>query len=113
MRNIGTFSNRGIDGLNTYAPVSRAGLLPGEGRSNLLLMDTREAVIAEIRTAPESVVEEVLDFVRFLKNKTASATPQPQARIIPDFDARKRELFGDRVLPDSLEILDELRADRL
>jgi len=32
-------------------------------------MDTREAVIAEIRTAPDSVVEEVYDFVRFLKSK--------------------------------------------
>ena len=75
-------------------------------------MDTREAVIAEIRTAPASVMEEVLDFVRFLKNKTASATPQPQTRMIPDFEARKREVFGDQVLPDSQEILDELRADR-
>jgi hypothetical protein len=74
-------------------------------------MNTREAVIAEIRTAPESVVEEVLDFVRFLKSKTASEAPQP--RIIPDFEARKREIFGDRVLPDSQEILDQLRADRL
>jgi hypothetical protein len=76
-------------------------------------MDTREAVIAEIRTASESVVEEVLDFVRFFKSKTASEAPQPQTRLIPDFEARKREIFGDRVLPDSLEILDQLRADRL
>lgn len=76
-------------------------------------MDTREAVIAEIRTAPESVVEEVLDFVRFLKSKTASETPPPHTRVIPNFEARKKELFGDRVLPDSQEILDELRADRL
>ena len=75
-------------------------------------MDTREAVIAEIRTAPHSVVEEVLDFVRFLESKTASEAPQPQARILPDFEARKREVFGDRVLPDSQAILDELRADR-
>ena len=58
-------------------------------------------------------MEEVLDFVRFLKSKTASEAPQPQARIIPDFEARKREVFGDRVLPDSQEILDQLRADRL
>jgi hypothetical protein len=30
----------------------------------------------------------------------------------PDFLARQRAMFGSRVLPDSKEILDELRADR-
>lgn len=30
----------------------------------------------------------------------------------PDFLARQRAMFGSRVLPDSQEILDELRADR-
>jgi hypothetical protein len=32
---------------------------------------------------------------------------------MPDFAARKRAIFGDRILPDSQEILDELRADRI
>ncbi len=77
-------------------------------------MNAREAVIEEIRTAPEPVIEEVLDFLRFLKSKSAvekSAHAKP--RVLPDFEARKRALFGDRILPDSQEILDELRADRI
>jgi hypothetical protein len=93
--------------------MPRAGLLPREARSNLLRMDTREAVIAEIRTAPDSVVEEVYDFVRFLKSKPGGSRPSPEStRVIPDFLARQKELFGDRTFPDSQELLDELRADR-
>jgi hypothetical protein len=76
-------------------------------------MDSREAVIEELRTAPEPLVEQVLDFVRFLKSKAgAGGTSQAPARMIPDFRARQKELFGDRVLPDSQSILDDLRADR-
>lgn len=76
-------------------------------------MDSREAVIEELKTAPEPVVEEVLDFVRFLKSKagTGASSPAP-TRVIPDFRARKKAIFGDRILPDSQSILDELRADR-
>ena len=77
-------------------------------------MNAREAVIEEIRTAPEPVVEEVLDFVRFLKSKPAVEQLTPATpRVLPDFAARKRAIFGDRILPDSQEILDELRADRI
>ena len=77
-------------------------------------MNAREAVIEEIRTAPEPVVEEVLDFVRFLKSKPAVERPTfASPRVMPDFAARKRAIFGDRILPDSQEILDELRADRI
>ncbi len=32
--------------------------------------------------------------------------------IFPNFEERQREIFGARVLPDSQEILDQLRADR-
>lgn len=77
-------------------------------------MNAREAVMEEIRTAPEPIVEEVLDFVRFLKSKPAVEPPASTApRVLPDFRARKKEIFGDRILPDSQEILDELRADRI
>ena len=76
-------------------------------------MDIREAVIAEIRTAPDSVVEEVYDFVRFLKSKPGVGQPSLEStRVIPDFLARQMELFGDRMFPDPQELLDELRADR-
>jgi hypothetical protein len=77
-------------------------------------MNAREAVMEEIRTAPEPVIEEVLDFVRFLKSKPAVEQPSPTAPpVLPDFRARQKAIFGDRILPDSQEILDELRADRL
>ena len=80
-------------------------------------MSAREAVIEEIKDAPEPIVQEVYDFVRFLKSKAAapiSTIPSPgAARVLPDFEARKREIFGDRVLPDSQAILDEMRADRI
>jgi hypothetical protein len=77
-------------------------------------VNSREAIIEEIRTAPEPVVEEVLDFVRFLKSKPAVERPTfASPRVMPDFAARKRAIFGDRILPDSQEILDELRADRI
>jgi hypothetical protein len=34
------------------------------------------------------------------------------ARKTPDFLARQKALFGERVLPDSQAVLDELRAER-
>lgn len=77
-------------------------------------MNARDAVIEEIRIAPEPVVEEVLDFVRFLKSKPAVEQSAPATPgVMPDFAARKRAIFGDRILPDSQEIFDELRADRI
>ena len=83
-------------------------------------MNAREAVIEEIRTAPQPVVEEVLDFLRFLKSRPVAEQPAPapapapaSPRLMPDFQARKKAIFGGRILPDSREILDELRADRI
>lgn len=77
-------------------------------------MSTREAVIEEIKDAPEPIVQEVYDFVRFLKSKAANNRQVSTGeRKLPDFLARQKELFGDRVLPDSQAILDEMRADRI
>ena len=78
-------------------------------------MSARAAVIDEIKTAPESLVRETYDFILFLKQRRAlepgSGKPQtPPAK--PDFLARQQTLFGNRVLPDSQVILDEMRADR-
>ncbi len=33
-------------------------------------------------------------------------------RSMPDFLARQKAIFGERVLPDSQAVLDDLRADR-
>jgi hypothetical protein len=78
-------------------------------------MSDRDAIIDEIRTAPESLVREAYDFILFLKRRRklepAGGSPQ-KATAKPDFLARQQALFGSRVLPDSQAILDELRADR-
>ncbi len=78
-------------------------------------MSARDAIIDEIKTAPESLVREAYDFILFLKRRRElqPGTGKPQtATAKPDFLARQQALFGNRVLPDSQAILDELRADR-
>jgi hypothetical protein len=78
-------------------------------------MSARDAIIDEIKTAPESLVREAYDFILFLKRRRElePATGKSQtATAKPDFLARQQALFGSRVLPDSQAILDELRADR-
>ena len=78
-------------------------------------MNARDAMMAEIKLAPESLVREAYDFILFLKSRRsqvqAGATLRPQPAM-PDFAARQKALFGDRVVPDSQEILDEMRAER-
>lgn len=79
-------------------------------------MSARDAILAEIKTAPESLVQEAYDFVLFLKQRRSSEHevegPEKITTAKPDFLARQQALFGSRVLPDSQAILDELRADR-
>jgi hypothetical protein len=72
-------------------------------------------MMTEIKLAPESVVQEVYDFILFLKSRRnfvqeSAALQSPPAK--PDFLARQKALFGSRVVPDSIVIFDELRAER-
>jgi hypothetical protein len=74
-------------------------------------MSAIEAAIHELQTAPESVVKEAHAFILFLKNRTESR----RARVMtsaPDFLARQKTIFGNRTVPDSQSVLDEIRADR-
>lgn len=79
-------------------------------------MSAREAIINEIRLAPESLVQEAYDFILFLKSRkdrgNGAAGVQISSSMKPDFLARQQALFGDRVLPDSQVVMDELRAER-
>jgi len=78
-------------------------------------MSARDAIIDEIKTAPESVVREAYDFILFLKQRRTQEHQEKELQTDtakPDFLARQQALFGSRVLPDSQEVLDELRADR-
>jgi hypothetical protein len=78
-------------------------------------MSARDAIIDEIKTAPESLVRETYDFILFLKQRRTLELEGEEPKTViakPDFLARQQTLFGSRVLPDSQTILDELRADR-
>jgi len=78
-------------------------------------MIAREALIDEIKTAPESLVRETYDFILFLKRRRSLERKEDEPKPVdsrPDFLARQQALFGSRVLPDSQAILDELRAER-
>jgi len=77
-------------------------------------MSARDAIINEIKLAPESLVQEAYEFLLFLKSRrnqqNGSTAESSLAR--PDFLARQQELFGSRVLSDSQGLMDELRAER-
>lgn len=78
-------------------------------------MSARNAIIDEIKVAPESLVREAYDFILFLKRRRSMEQQEHQATAVspkPDFLARQHALFGSRLLPDSQAILDELRAER-
>jgi UvrD-like helicase C-terminal domain len=78
-------------------------------------MSAREAILDELKNAPESLVREAYDFIVFLKQRRTMEPggEEPKAVIAkPDFLARQQTLFGSRALPDSQALLDELRADR-
>lgn len=79
-------------------------------------MTTREAIFAEIAHAPDSVVQEAYDFILFIKNRRShgGGSGKPDAsRKRPDFLARQKAVFGERILPDSQSILSKLREERL
>jgi len=74
-------------------------------------MSAREAIIAELENAPESLVLEAYGLILSLKEK-AGADVTTARPLPPDFLARQHALFGDLVLKDSQDLLDDLRSDR-
>ncbi|OYW28373.1 MAG: hypothetical protein B7Z47_05860 [Chthoniobacter sp. 12-60-6] len=80
----------------------------------LSTMSAREAIINEIKLAPDALVQEAYDYILFLKGRRSHEHPSSgiSSSLKPDFLARQQALFGSRKLPDSQEILDELRAER-
>jgi hypothetical protein len=77
-------------------------------------MSTRDKLIVEIQRAPEAVIQESYNYLMSLvtRNRLPSQADKPSRIPLPDFQARKRALFGDRVIADSQPIFDDLRADR-
>jgi len=77
-------------------------------------MDKREALVAELSTAPEAIVNQTYDFFRFLKS-TAPVAVDPAAvvnRPKVEFAEVRRSIFGDRQVADSAPIFEDMRADR-
>ena len=77
-------------------------------------MSTAEALKSEIDKTPEPLLQEVYDFLVFLKQKTArkQAVPLAQQSSRPDFLGRLKTIYGDRMGKDSQEIMDYLREER-
>ncbi len=82
-------------------------------------MNAAQALKLEIERTPEPLLQEVYDFLVFLKTRP-NGLDRPVAAMgsdainvtSPDFLARQKAIFGGRTVPDSQAILDDLRADR-
>ncbi len=82
-------------------------------------MNAAQALKLEIERTPEPLLQEVYDFLVFLKSRTNGldrpGTVMDRDAVSvssPDFLARQKAIFGGRTVPDSQAILDDLRADR-
>lgn len=71
-----------------------------------------EAAIAQLPPAEWTQIRTWMDVHAPRGATTNPASLSPRGRQTPDFLARQKALFGDRVLSDSQTLLDELRADR-
>lgn len=70
--------------------------------------------LPEIKKAIASLrPEEQKEVRRWLNSNRQRSRRKPKSSVVwPDFRARRKAIFGDRVLPDSQAVLDEVRADR-
>ncbi|MFM9959938.1 MAG: hypothetical protein ACKV2Q_01795 [Planctomycetaceae bacterium] len=84
-----------------------------------LAMNAAQALKLEIDRTPEPLLQEVYDFLVFLKSRpngwdgpNVALARDAVSVAAPDFLARQKAIFGGRTVPDSQPILDDLRADR-
>ena len=81
-------------------------------------MTVSEALRLEIENTPEPILRETYDFLLFLKQREAgreapsTVPPETKPMVWPDFMAQLKEIYGDRILPDSQEIMDYIREER-
>lgn len=68
-----------------------------------------EAALAQL---PPAQFREIRRWMDAQTPSPKSGTTPPQASKTLDFLARQKAIFGDRIVPDSQPIFDELRADR-
>ncbi|MEO8352654.1 MAG: hypothetical protein ABI680_13030 [Chthoniobacteraceae bacterium] len=69
-----------------------------------------EAAIAQLPPAQWQEIRRWMDAHAPLVGTTVAVPAS--AKETPDFLARQKALFGERVLPDSQAVLDDSRADR-
>ena len=83
------------------------------GRASFPGMSTLAEIEAAIEKLPPEQWMEIRRWMdHHLPETTAGGVGRPDAPATPDFLARQKARFGDRVLPDSQAVLDEVRADR-
>ena len=75
------------------------------------------STIADIESAIEQLpLEQWIEIRRWMDRRAfpaeKSGGEMPSVAAMPDFLARQKERFGDRVLGDSQPVLDEIRAER-
>ena len=75
------------------------------------------STIADIESAIEQLPpEQWMEIRRWMDRRAVPAGKgggeMPSPTAMPDFLARQKERFGDRVLGDSQAVLDEIRAER-
>lgn len=72
------------------------------------------STVADIEQALETLAPEQWQEIRHWMDRRIPRPvgTVPTAHPLPDFLARQKAVFGERVLADSQAVLDELRADR-
>ena len=72
------------------------------------------STVAEIERAIEKLTPEQWMEIRHWMDRRAPrlASPVSSGRPLPDFLARQKAVFGERVVEDSQTVLDDLRSDR-
>jgi hypothetical protein len=70
--------------------------------------------VSEIKKAIDSLRPEEQTAIRqWMDSKRQRKRPKTKSPVRwPDFQTRQKAIFGNRVLPDSQAVLDEIRADR-
>jgi hypothetical protein len=75
-------------------------------------MSTVAEIEAALTQLPAAQFVEIRRWINTYRPPVAPSETVPQASYTPDFLARQKAIFGDRIVPDSQPIFDELRADR-
>jgi hypothetical protein len=75
-----------------------------------------DQILSHLPPEEACAAEQAIRAVLRLVKPAAMDAPTPPSHTLPadalDFEGRLKSIYGDRVLPDSKDIFDYLRADR-